>query len=406
MVALLAGMTLGCDKDDGSAPATRGAAAQGAGAQGAGAQPETPTIEPARFLEGHADGVHGVAFSPDSKRIATASHDGTARIWDVASAKELLRLEGHAGAVHSVAFSDDGTRVATAGADSMVMVWDAETGDLLSMLHGHERGVVMDVACLPNGVVVSVGQDQSLRRWDVDEERQIGAVRADARQVLCVATSPDGTRLATGGDTGFIVVWDADSGRPLWREKAPGSQDEEDQLRARQEREAAPPADAPAEGAGAARGGGAGEDGDAPAGAEPRPGRPAPVMRLAFSSDGSKLYSQSNWGFVTEWDAGTGRHLRHVEPHRPALTLDVSGDGRYLFLVVNDGPQIWDAAGMKRVANLVPQPLGQGERVHRAAVSPDGRTAVIGQGGGWDQGRWRRATETRVPIWDLSSLPK
>jgi WD40 repeat protein len=384
MVALLAGMTSGCDKDDGSAPA----------AQGAGAQPEAPTIEPARFLEGHADGVSSVAFSPDSKRVITGSYDATARVWDAASAKELLRLEGHAGAVYSVAYSDDGTRVATGGGDDVVMVWDAESGELLAMLEGHQRGGVMGVAFVPNGSVVSVGQDASLRRWDADSERQIGAARADTMGVHCVAVSADGTRLATGARSGFIVVWDTDTGRPVWREKAPRNDAEEEQLRARQ-----------AEKAGGA-GGGEGADGaEAPAADTGR--RPAPVSQIAFSADGSKLYSQTFFGPVHEWDAGTGKHLRHYEPYQPAMAMDASGDGRHVLIVATDGLRLFDAASMKVVANLAANPLASGDRAHRAAVSPDGRLAALGLGGGWDDSnQWRKATDTRVPIWDLSSLPK
>jgi WD40 repeat protein len=61
-------------------------------------------------LRGHADSVTGVAFSPDGKRLATASWDYTAKVWDAESGKELLTLRGHAASVDRVAFSPNGKR--------------------------------------------------------------------------------------------------------------------------------------------------------------------------------------------------------------------------------------------------------------------------------------------------------
>jgi tetratricopeptide (TPR) repeat protein len=66
-----------------------------------------------------------VAFSPDGRRLASASDDETVKLWDVASGQELRTLKGHTGPVLSVAFSPDGWRLASAGDDRMVKIWDA-----------------------------------------------------------------------------------------------------------------------------------------------------------------------------------------------------------------------------------------------------------------------------------------
>ena len=117
-------------------------------------QPEWITIKPAMedkwspclsTLEGHRDRVISVAFSHDSTRLASASHDRTVKIWDASSGECLSTLEGHGGVVGSVAFSHDSTRLASASYDRTVKIWDASSGECLSTLEGH-RGVVFSVA--------------------------------------------------------------------------------------------------------------------------------------------------------------------------------------------------------------------------------------------------------------------
>jgi WD40 repeat protein len=68
-------------------------------------------------LRGHDGSVTSAAFSSDGSRIVTASFDKTARIWDVATAKEIAVLRGHEGYVLSAAFSPDGSRIVTASGD-------------------------------------------------------------------------------------------------------------------------------------------------------------------------------------------------------------------------------------------------------------------------------------------------
>jgi WD40 repeat protein len=77
-----------------------------------------------RSFRGHTDTVNAISFSPDGKRLATASSDSTVRVWDAATGLELLTLKGHTGKVTGVAFSPDGTKLATCGADKKIIIYD------------------------------------------------------------------------------------------------------------------------------------------------------------------------------------------------------------------------------------------------------------------------------------------
>ncbi len=79
-------------------------------------------------LRGHTDSVTRSAFSSKGNRIASASYDGTAKVWDARTGQAALTLRGHTHYVNSVAFSPDNRWIATASEDQSVKLWDAKTG--------------------------------------------------------------------------------------------------------------------------------------------------------------------------------------------------------------------------------------------------------------------------------------
>ncbi len=119
-------------------------------------------------LLAHQDSVRTAAFSPDGKRIVTASEDKTARVWDAETGREIASLNGHQSSVRTAAFSPDGKRIVTASEDKTGRVWDAETGREIASLNGHQDRV-WTAAFSPDGKrIVTASSDKTARVWPVE----------------------------------------------------------------------------------------------------------------------------------------------------------------------------------------------------------------------------------------------
>lgn len=175
-------------------------------------------------LRGHTGAVRRAVFSPDGMRIATASADGTAKIWDAASGNELLTLQASSkGWVDSVAFSSDGKLLATAGDDKTARIWDSVTGKELLTLKGH-LDWVSGVAFNPDGsILASSSADGAIKVWDVHTGKEVLTLREeDGAQIPSMAFSSDGSMIAdvansnSGLREGWTSVWNVSTGRRLF----------------------------------------------------------------------------------------------------------------------------------------------------------------------------------------------
>jgi WD40 repeat protein len=159
------------------------------------------------LLLGHTSGVNAVAWSRDGKRLATASNDGTARLWEADGTPGPV-LKGHAQYVWSVAWSPDGKRLASAGEDGTVRLWDTD-GTPKAVLKGHAKPV-LSVDWAPDGKqLASASSDQTVRLWGADSTA-VRVLQGHARAVRSVAWRPDGKQLASGSEPAEVRLWEAD----------------------------------------------------------------------------------------------------------------------------------------------------------------------------------------------------
>jgi hypothetical protein len=136
--------------------------------------------------KGHRSNVWSVAFSPDGRRIATASGDRTARLWDASSGEELAVLRDHTQSVWSVVFDHDGSRLLTASGDGTARIWDAENGTALVVLRGHTDQVTAASFSSDGERVLTKSSDGTARIWDTRRrplryQEQLELSRAEPR---------------------------------------------------------------------------------------------------------------------------------------------------------------------------------------------------------------------------------
>ena len=175
-------------------------------------------------FEGHKSAVHAAQFSPDGRRILTVDRLSTARVWDVATGQQLFVYTG-VGSLHpGAAFSPDGRSILGRVGRSGAMVWDAKTGKERCRIHvDREKSSFNSAEFSPNGeFVVTASSDNTARTWDAKTGRQVGVFAGHTSYVRHATFSADGKRILTASSDGTVRLWDANTAREIRRFKNPG----------------------------------------------------------------------------------------------------------------------------------------------------------------------------------------
>jgi eukaryotic-like serine/threonine-protein kinase len=276
-----------------------------------------------RVLRGHTATITAVVFHPDGRRLFSASHDHSIKVWDVGTGQLLQTLDGHKDAIYCLDLSPDGRRLASCGWDRCVQVWDALSGRRLHTLTGFDR-VVPRVAFAPDSQTLASQCGNQVTFWNARTGQKIRS-QPFADLLYGLALHPDGRRFVTTHPDYTVRFWDISSGTPSLV------------LR----------------------------------------GHASIPRRLAFSPDGQRIATgdgeslRSDAGVVKVWDTTTGAELMTLRGH----TDSVSGlafhprDQRLVSAGYDRTIKVWDMADGQEVVTL----RGQGDLPQAIRFSADGR---------------------------------
>jgi WD40 repeat protein len=176
-----------------------------------------PDLKPLATLAEGSGPISGLAFSDGGMFLAVADESRTIKLWGWEEEALLRTLEGCTDRIEAIAWSPDNKRLASAGWDRSVRLWNIRAGELIAMLNDHSLKV-LSVAFAPgsDGKLVASGDaDGVVRIWDAEsltvKSKLLGAAGAVSR----LAFSPDGEKLAAGGEGRVVSLWNWKAGEPV-----------------------------------------------------------------------------------------------------------------------------------------------------------------------------------------------
>jgi WD40 repeat protein len=274
-------------------------------------------------LTAHIDGVTCVAFSPDGNVLASGSRDRTLNLWPMQALWSMRPLTGFTHSVSTLAFSPEGTKLAAGSLDRSIKVWQFPQGRESSEFC--DPAGVLCVALSPDGrILASGGMGKGV--W-LREGNQKEGLLYSPEGMWCLAFSLDGKILAGGGLDKIIRLWQVETGEEIARLKG-------------------------------------------------HEGTLAGVKAIAFSPDGKLLASGSQDRTIRLWDVETGREKASLTGHQKGVgAIALSPDGRILASGSEDGEiKLWQVANCQEVLTL---------KAHQGAVKglafhPDGNLLASG----------------------------
>ncbi|KAL8349140.1 hypothetical protein RB601_002033 [Gaeumannomyces tritici] len=284
-------------------------------------------------FKGHSEAVTCAVFSPDGGFLATASHDGTVKLWLVEELSEHWSLTGHSAAIEHLTFSPDGLLIASASSDKTIRLWSAHSRSAHHTLEGHTDEVQLTVFSPDNRMLASLAADNSIRLWSPDTGAALATLERHRLPVGDMAFSRDSRTLASCSADANVIIWNARTAEPV-------------ALLA---------------------------------------GHTGPVNSVAFSPDGTQLVSSSEDASTRVWDVARHETREVLGMGGHAMTCSAfSPDGQVVAYCAVDGRiKFWDAkTGSEEVmdAGIVVRTVsfsscGRYLETDRGALAVPGRSA-------------------------------
>jgi hypothetical protein len=171
---------------------------------------ETSSGKLLKKVPAHISSIYGIACSPDGRRFATCSYDGTSQLFNAETYEPLHMLKhGSESTVYDLQFSQDSQTLYTCGNTTHIVAWDVETGKELSAMFGHGAPVYCLSISADEKMIASLGTgDHSLRFWDVPSSKPLSVLRNAQPEPSHVKFSPtDPTLFATASENATVQLW-------------------------------------------------------------------------------------------------------------------------------------------------------------------------------------------------------
>lgn len=169
--------------------------------------PYQSLIEESKYiLLGHTDWVQRVCFSHNGTMIASGSHDGTVKIWNVLTKELIHTFTGHSSYVLDVCFSPDDTVIASCGIDKTIKIWSVSNKVLLDTIPGNDG--IKSICFSPDGKIIMFNNKGSIGRWNVQTGKVMSSLLGHTNNISCISVSPDNTMFALGSDNGIEIHHD------------------------------------------------------------------------------------------------------------------------------------------------------------------------------------------------------
>lgn len=173
----------------------------------------------------HGDKIQSIAWSPDGKWVASAGKDRKVHIWNPTKeppkhsflstflssfTRKIETLNEHNGQIFSVAWSPDSRRIASASGDRRVLIGDIQTKKIVFSMGEGSTSIKNVVAWSPKGEHIAIGgNDKTVQIWNVNSKKLTFTYSGHAGYVTTIAWSPDGTKIASASSDRTIQIWQA-----------------------------------------------------------------------------------------------------------------------------------------------------------------------------------------------------